>query len=379
MIKDYNYSTPQYFDYELELNNYREFDNLDDKALYGNFLANYSNKEYLIIKFRGNNDIFEKNLDNSEYIEPYSIDVYFWLIDFLENRDFAGKTVVLTNLQFNTKENLLASIKLTLLTKGDFFHAIHEYNNRPLSKINQVNKTNFYQFFDPVNTQYEQLGQLLNVLNEYNGTVGIIEKYLKLYQVLEELMIRYSLAEFFNNIQTAVTARILNDFQKKMNNTEQLSLDELLKMMLKNDNTNTTSAGDIRLLIGEIKYLWDGCTNNFQSATNDDLKKYPPLKNYSNLNSLSLGGLITDILNNNTNKTNELAQCLSYLIYKMRNMIVHNKATERHITYVDLEAYFDDHLSIFYLPMLELLVFYLLLKLPEKLKYSQQQLNIQFY
>ena len=72
---------------------------------------------------------------------------------------------------------------------------------------------------------------------------------------------------------------------------------------------------------------------------------------------------------------------ISMLIYYLRNRIVHNKAAENHITYLELSSNntMRDFIKDFMIPCMEIMAFNILFLFPESFKYRDDHLKIELY
>ena len=230
--------------------------------------------------------------------------------------------------------------------------------------------------FKPDNRPYEQMNQLFNVLNEYNGSRGVIEKYLKLYQVFEELMIRIDVV-LFSNKGPIKTTRDFKNFKEVLGKSEKDSLNSLIQKLFLSDCQNDDNIN--RDLISEIELLWNKCDSDFKNFVEKEYIESEKIKkDYSNFSLDSCFGNINNS-NNARNNCKDLVNFLSSSVYTLRNRIVHNKATENHITYVSLKGDVGVNLEDFFIPTLELLAFTAIIKFPEFLRYNTRKLTINLY
>ena len=382
---DKKYDPDCYIEYKLEEYEWNDFYKKDDIMLYwGNYFGKFDDKEYMIIKFGENSIPLKEYFINEGKNEVVmSENAYFYLIKLIKNTEDNDKSAFLCTNLFGLDKNfdknkVIASIKLAQLSKGEVFHSIHEYNKKPLEDVIQRGAYKCFDLFDPKNIPYEQVDQIFNVLNEYNGSRGVIEKYIKLYQVFEELMIRLDVVSFSKNGKEK-TARDFKEFKDVIGKGEKDSLNALIKKLLLinsplNDGIETN-------LINEIEFLWDKCELDFQERMEKEFMEAERLKINSTVFKLKQSFIG---IKNKTNRIqlkniNILTSFLSFIIYKLRNRIVHNKATENHITYVNLKEDIGCHLEWFFIPLLELLAFSAIIRFPDCLRYDKKELTIKLY
>ena len=75
----------------------------------------------------------------------------------------------------------------------------------------------------------------------------------------------------------------------------------------------------------------------------------------------------------------KIAEFYSYWIYELRCKIVHNKATEYHMTYINIDDKLKKFMISFFLPSMELIVFHTLIRVPECLQYDRQAIEIKLW
>ncbi len=164
------------------------------------------------------------------------------------------------------------------------------YNYNPKKSINQQiehlpnDKSHFLQFFE-----------IFDVLDEYHHADDILSRYLKLYQIIEYLLIRILLVEVQKNTQSHKQfIRELNslkkydDFDKK-----------LFKKLFENDRLDNWFKN---LIISKPKFK-------------DEVEKY-----------------LNKEIDTTYNDEGYWINILLNLLYLLRNSIVHNKESERHLT-----------------------------------------------
>lgn len=332
------------------------------KALYwNNYLNNYSDKKYAIMDFRNGMvellGVFGED-DNIDF------DICMWLIKLME-RTVESKTYLCTNVPTTDlqalKTRILAGIKLTILLSGKILHEIQEYTYQPLELTDYRGTFDYKINYDILSKSYEQFEQIYEVINEYNGTKGIIEKYLKLYQVLEELMVRINVVKFSKG---KITVRALEEF-KSIKSTERDSLRKLFENIFYVDSLANSKMADKKLL-DEIKALWDA--SDFAYATSLNVQ-------YNESKDLTVN--FHDLLDGY--KVNQVSDFYSFWIYELRCEIVHNKATEYHMTYMNLDENLKRFMIDFFLPSMEAIIFHTMIRVPKCLQYDRDAIRISLW
>lgn len=177
------------------------------------------------------------------------------------------------------------------------------------SKLAYSRTTPLYSslLFDP-NVKYEQYREIFDVINELNQANNLLDRFLKLYHILEFMTFRLRLQEIINRI--GVSRSILNQIHtlsKKVENGESKFFKQAFKKLFE-------------LNIGSI-------SSNLSSIPfNQILVKY--------LNDT----FETSIVNTSPNAGVLTIDDISKIIYKIRCNIVHNKDGEQHFTI----TYFED-------------------------------------
>jgi len=237
------------------------------------------------------------------------------------------------------EDNLKDFFQFVLLTNGYTFH-------RPI-------ETNKNQFINPAiksildcTKNFNQYQESAYILSEYNHTKDILLKYLLIYHIIENFMYRRPIAEMANSKLTIREFKIL---YKKVNDSEEQTLKELLKKIKDNHIINTTTISE---------YF----ANNLETFKSS-------LTNITSINNLFTSMGLQHI--DGISYTNA-----SKLIYIFRNSIIHNKETEFHITHTILNnnnalvKFFEE----FLLPTLENIIYYLIFKNSSIVDYPKNHL-----
>lgn len=198
----------------------------------------------------------------------------------------------------------------------------------------------------------EQFNDAHQVLSESFREDDLLNRFLRLFQVLENFMVRRQIIK----VQRATGVRTfsIRDFRRLYGETganESEALTELFKEAL-----------DIPTLINSqalhqiIKVRWD---NEIHLSTNQAklahhlLMYYGPSAKHSVI-------FDTSKFSSQLGKAGERHTTLGPFVYRFRNMIVHNKETEFHLTHSSITSEIETVLNKFLLPTLDDIVFALL-------------------
>lgn len=346
---------------------YHQQENLGIKPLFwNNYLGNNSDKKYVIVDFRKGIDEVVNIFRNQNNI---NVEICIWIILLLDDISNDKKVFLCTNLETpdleKVKTRILAGIKLSILLSGKILHGIQEYTYEPLELTNQRGIFDCLANYDILSKTYEQYEQIYEVINEYNGTKGIIEKYLKLYQVLEELMVRVNVVKFS---KATISVRSLEEF-KSIKSSEREALKRLFSHIFYENALSSSKTPDKKLL-DEIRELW--CISDSTYCTKLNVR-YSEIKEMKQPTAYDFIALFTNY------EVEKIADFYSYWIYELRCEIVHNKATEYHMTYINLDHKLKNFMISFFLPSMEVIIFHTLIRVPVCLQYDRQAIEIKLW
>src|SRR5690606_399042 len=154
---------------------------LDEEVVKHNFMYfDEINFEKSILIFSLNESYLDEFLVN---IHSAHIDLLFaWLKLFdLHTMNDSQFVIMEVDLEINRKL-LLSILKLQILLSGKEIKALEKYNTKPHIPV--------MKYFDH-NRKYNQFESIINVLNEYNNQTFLLDKYLKLYHVVESFMYKH--------------------------------------------------------------------------------------------------------------------------------------------------------------------------------------------
>ncbi|MBE0491323.1 MAG: hypothetical protein IBX44_03615 [Sulfurospirillum sp.] len=254
--------------------------------------------------------------------------------------------VELDNYRQNTTE-LISYLKLCLLSEGKSFHKHYTLNDSIISSQASC---------DP-NKKYSQYNEILYILSEYNYSNDLLNKYFLLYTIIENFMYRKPIAQMLRSSQE-FSIRDFKRFYSKIDSNEGQKISELFKSIL---------------------------NINFGSQTfHDEIKtNIETFFNRSDINETNLISFLLKIGVSNSNGEldknkyiDNLINTFSKTIYQLRNSILHNTATEFHITHYELSknGIIVNFLQEFIIPMLEKIILYLIFENHELISYENNSL-----
>ena len=223
--------------------------------------------------------------------DPVSLNSF---LSNIENKNDYGY-IVLTNNNANDAWNLYGYACLCHINEEKFeipveltYPANTKFHN---SAIVYDSDVPYIQYFD-----------VFNVMNESKHTQDVLGRYLRMYQILEYFAFRIHLVTIANvSIRNSAFVRTtIKEAHRSVNNEE----DEFLKMFVQ---------------------LFPGVTS---VGKLDDSSITP----YNNFLDKNYGIKVGDP---------HCVRKVGRILYKLRNSIVHNKATELHFTYGNVDEYRD--------------------------------------
>jgi len=278
------------------------------------------------------------------HTEPIQLDILFHLLQHVgslgNDLDMTGQYLLIKQgITGNAAETCL---KLHIIRSGKYFHQPYQYlrpiNVNPLRRI------------DPTRG-YQQFHETLVIISEYNYQSDILDKYLRLYHVIENFMYRLPLVDLERRNRTNFSIR---DFKRMYSQISSIELD-VLKSLFKKVLTEPFDTHDT---FGTFIFKsWQGLSPGFIS----DETKIDDLLSALNLSISKFAGVSHSAQSN-------LHNFLAQIVYSYRNSLVHNKDTEFHLTHEVLLAHptlgntANIVLEEFLIPCLEELIFYLIIE-----------------
>lgn len=246
-----------------------------------------------------------------------------------------------------TDAEVSAYAKLVLVAHGHCVHVTQQYNNPPaVAAIDQIT----------VGTPYQQLSEVFEVLSEYNGRQDVLTKYLTLYHVVENFMFRRPIVELESKLSGRMFS--IRDFRRlfrQVEENEASALRKFLENALRQEATAGTSCRDL------VVSKWATLTSKLGRTAIDKLLVEL---------GVSQGDQAQYMLQTQTSKD------LADLVYIVRNAIVHNKATEWHLTYSVLDGPTFALIHDFLIPTLEQICFALISRANNVIWYTNRNLAL---
>lgn len=253
---------------------------------------------------------------------------------------------------FNQNKNeLLSYLKLSMLSEGMTFH-----------KHFSLNSATINQNFSCDNTKiYSQYNEILYILSEYNYSNDLLNKYFLLYTIIENFMYRKPIANMLRT-HNEFSIRDFKDFYSKIDSGEGNKLKDLfLEIMDIELSPGNTIYADIENKLNTFK------TNNGNDLTSliNFLKKMRVYNKKFELDEPMLRGSLKD-------------KYFAEITYQLRNSILHNTATEFHITHYELSKneIVANFLKDFIIPILEKVILHLIISNHDLISYENNVMTL---
>ena len=280
----------------------------------------------------------------------------------LGNRELplTASKYVLVNAEFLLKPKIVwATLCLYIIKTGATIHKSYEYSLPPAipASCSVVLGKNYQQFIDSI-----------GIISEYNHQKDILDKYLRIYHVLENFMYKSPLVTLERDSAGEVFS--IRDFKRmydRINDSELNMLKKLFENILELEYTHGQTFNS------KIHNEW----NCLIPALFVDDYKINFLLNVLNVSNSK--GNATQFKNITMSN---LPHFIAKLIYAFRNAMVHNRETEFHLTHQSLLTHPIIGnaalilLENFLLPILEETVFHLIIKENEIVWYDNSILKL---
>lgn len=206
-------------------------------------------------------------------------------------------------------------LKMYAVLKGETFHIITP------APIHQVSLPVEYNH----DIEYSQYSEIIDVLNEYNAQIHIVDKYLRIYQVIENFMYKTIICELCElKDYERLTLSDFKAISDRLQTNEKRALAGFLEKALK-----VEVAG--KSFTERLKDSWNNCF----IVPVDNLDKAEVF--VQKLGIISNSGSYFNV-RNIQNNVSQITTLFAEMIYKTRCSIVHNKVNEYHITYTNLNG-----------------------------------------
>lgn len=305
----------------------------------------YSQFEEYIVQLRDQSEnisdifyILKALYDNIEYQKEEDMN----RIIFLSNCNASDIEIYKQN-----HNELVSYLKLCILSDGKSFHKHHELNGS-------------FSVVPPCasDKKYYQYNEILFILSEYNNSSDILNKYFLLYTIIENFMYRYPISYMTRNMDD-FSIRDFKYFYSKIDTNELSKLKDLF------DKFMNIEMSDIKI----SDYLNTELANFESSFDNNLVELVIFLKKIRVYNK-------NFEINKNILKGSFTSKYFCEIIYQLRNSILHNTATEFHITHYMLEKHtiIFDFLKSFIIPILEKIILHMIYWNDETITYADNKL-----
>jgi len=256
------------------------------------------------------------------------------------------RTLAFVDAELNvSSQRIAAFVRAATVNTGMHFHTPRAYTGAGTEIVRK-------HFAPNPNDSLEQFSDALQVLSECFAEDDVLNRFLRLYQAMENFMVRRQVIAVQNGVgQNAFSIRDFRRLYDHVDKNEQDSLKDLLQRAL-----SITGLISGTTLANIIANRWDVEVNqsaNQATIANDLLRTFGALpKNGGTFN--------TATAHQNLLNASERHKTLGSLVYGFRNMIVHNKETEFHLTHSSMPQGVELFMNRFLMPSLDDIIFALL-------------------
>ena len=236
-----------------------------------------------------------------------------------------------------------AFVRLSILTTGDVIHSTRRYLQPPTVLDPDIIRAG---------VAFDQWGDVLNVLSEYNSRDEILTKYLTIYHVIENFMFKFPIVDLERRHGGRMFS--IRDFKDMYNRIKMTEGDALRKLFVEVFTLNATAAATFA---EHITNRWSSMSGTLAAADIDQ-----------SLARIGVSFTFADFAVANAGAR------FAELVYKIRNAIAHNKETEFHLTYASMDGTMATIIEFFLIPSLEELSFSLISSVNTQLWYSNKNL-----
>lgn len=247
----------------------------------------------------------------------------------------------------DNKNELLSYLKLCMLAEGLTFHKHFFLDTSTSSQNLSSDRTKVYS----------QYNEVLYILSEYNYSNDLLNKYFLLYTIIENFMYRKPIATMLRS-HDEFSIRDFKDFYSKIDSGEGSKLKDLFKEIMNIEYTpGNTVYSDIEDTLNSFK------TNNGNNLSSliIFLKKMRIYNKNFELDEAKLRGSLEE-------------KYFAEITYQLRNSILHNTATEFHITHYELSKneIIVNFLKDFMIPILEKIILHLIITNNDLISYEKE-------
>lgn len=223
---------------------------------------------------------------------------------------------VLIRSELENKPSLIwACLAMHIVKNGDSIHQPYQYTLSP-QVIGSRRITS--------GKEYQQFTDSLVILSEYNEKKDLLDKYIRLYHVIENFMYKFPLVKLERSHNGSVFS--IRDFQRmydKIKTSETTALTKLFKRICDEEYNAGQNFGDF------IVTKWQALSPAIIPNVADIDSLLSALRITKKRNDEDIAIAFSDFTINNP----ATAKFFSAVIYGFRNSLVHNRETEFHLTY----------------------------------------------
>ncbi|WP_187261742.1 hypothetical protein [Pontibacter beigongshangensis] len=280
-------------------------------------------------------------LDNN----PFSVELRLHLLIQLGRPAFpliAGQYALIRFAQKGHSDAIYSCAALHLVKAGYLIHQPVSYSGVPtVSAARRILS----------DKEFQQFSDSLMILSEYNSQQDILDKYLRIYHLIEHFMFRKPIVELERRRNNRPFS--IRDFRNLYRSVEQ-SEAEALKALLKTVMILEIEPGIS--FINKMFVEWQALHPVLIADVSHINRLFDLLQ--INKNAFSYTAVTAD----------KLTEIFQKLVYAFRNSIVHNKATEFHLNHETMTSHHETGnaaqvvIEKFLLPWLEQISFYLIIE-----------------
>ena len=242
-------------------------------------------------------------------------------------------------------------IKLNAVLEGKEFPKTEPYN---------YNRSNLLVKYDD-SIEYTQFKDIIDIMNEYNIQKHILDKYLRIYQVVENFMYKFQICDLCEQLNySKITVR---DFKAISDRLAKNEMDSLVKLLFKSGE-----------FIVDGDKLKNKLVASWQSKVSTNVSHKTMVKNVIEL--LAICNKDGEFISVDITNPDEIMRVFGKLVYNIRCSIVHNKVNDYHVSYFNLNSDLKWVLEEYIMPNMEMLVYALMLNENSIVMYKGQSLRL---
>lgn len=261
------------------------------------------------------------------------------------------ENTITRKLNESIASSLFSYMNLHKISRGDIIHKSIECSHKTIFPGNIENFV--------IDRYYQQFDEIITIFSEYNESKNYLDKFFKLYSILENLMIRNQICSL---LSSGLNIRKFKILYKNTIDNELKTLQTLFQSAFDQKHTinpiyNKNSDYIKDLLKQYESTFWKPSTNEKACFDNFFTKiEVEPIKS------------VID--------SKELCQRYSKVVYAIRNSIVHNKETEYHITSANENEFIQSKIAEFFMISIEILILSLITKKNTNVWYERKTLEL---